>query len=134
MPHPRHAAGAGAGGGRGACRARIYPSSHEISRELWIYSPDYFWRIFRVLDNGLVELARDGTILPLKSPAPQQPVTVPCYGAPAPVLPAARIPAISQPVPEGTSLSHPLPIAGEPVSPSEDDPLGEGSGPGNPCL
>lgn len=50
---------------------KIFPSSREISRELWIYSPEYFWRFFRVCDTGLVELGRDGTPLPLKSPVPQ---------------------------------------------------------------
>ena len=49
----------------------LIPSSKEISRELWICSPDYFWRFFRVCDGGLAELGRDGMPLPLKSPAPQ---------------------------------------------------------------
>ena len=54
---------------------KMYPSSKEISREIWIYSPEYFWRFFRVCDTGLVELGRDGVPLPLKSPAPRPGVT-----------------------------------------------------------
>jgi len=48
---------------------KMIPSSNEISRELWICSPDYCWRFFRVCDDGLIELGRDGMPLPLKSPA-----------------------------------------------------------------
>jgi len=47
---------------------RMYPSSQEISRELWICSPDYFLRFFRVTDSGLVELGPDGQPLLPKSP------------------------------------------------------------------
>jgi hypothetical protein len=50
---------------------KMFPSSQEISRELWIYSPEYFWRFFRVCDNGLAELGRDGMPLPMKSPVPK---------------------------------------------------------------
>jgi hypothetical protein len=49
---------------------KMFPSSREISRELWIYSPEYFWRFFRICDDGLAELGRDGKPLPLKSPVP----------------------------------------------------------------
>jgi len=44
---------------------RIIASSHEISRELWLCSPRYTWRFFRVLDLSLAELGRDGMILPV---------------------------------------------------------------------
>lgn len=47
---------------------KMFPSAKEISRELWICSPDYCWRFFRVSDTGLCELGRDGTILLQKSP------------------------------------------------------------------
>ena len=33
-----------------------------ILREFWICSPRYAMRFFRVLDDGLVELDRDGTV------------------------------------------------------------------------
>ena len=49
---------------------KMFPSSREISRELWICSPEYCWRFFRVCDTGLTELGRDGTVLPPKSTAP----------------------------------------------------------------
>ena len=65
---------------------KMYPSSKEISRELWIYSPDYFWRFFRVCDTGLVELGRDGMPLPAKSPAPQ-PLTAAAVTRPDAVTP-----------------------------------------------
>jgi hypothetical protein len=35
-----------------------------ISRELWIYSPKGSFRIFRVCDDKLIELGRDGLVLP----------------------------------------------------------------------
>jgi hypothetical protein len=49
---------------------RLFPSSHEISRELWFCSPEYAFRFFRICDTGLVELGRDGRPLPEKSPVP----------------------------------------------------------------
>jgi hypothetical protein len=47
---------------------KMYPSSAEVSRELWICSPEYCWRFFKVCDTGLCELDRDGMPLPQKSP------------------------------------------------------------------
>ncbi len=47
---------------------RIIASSREISRELWLCSPRYAWRFFRVLDQSLAELGRDGMILPVGAP------------------------------------------------------------------
>jgi hypothetical protein len=44
---------------------RFIVSSHEISREFWLCSPRYAWRFFRVLDEGIVEIGRDGVPLPL---------------------------------------------------------------------
>ena len=85
---------------------RLNPSSHEISREIWIYSPDFFWRIFRVLDDGLVELARDGTILPHKAPGPLQPAAVPDSRAPVSARGTGSSPSL--PDPPGTTVSgHP---------------------------
>jgi len=46
---------------------KMYPSSQEISRELWICSRKYFIRFFRITDEGLVELDRDGQVLSPKS-------------------------------------------------------------------
>jgi hypothetical protein len=42
---------------------RLIASSREISRELWLCSPRYAYRFFRILDDRLVELARDGSLL-----------------------------------------------------------------------
>jgi len=47
---------------------KMYPSSQEISRELWSCSKKYFIRFFRVTDTGLVELGPDGQPLPANSP------------------------------------------------------------------
>jgi len=47
---------------------RIIASSREISRELWLCSPRYAWRFFRVLDQSLTELGRDGMPLPIAAP------------------------------------------------------------------
>ncbi|HUH78843.1 MAG TPA: hypothetical protein VLY83_02995 [Methanoregula sp.] len=48
----------------------LHPSSKEISRELWLCSPEYAFRFLRVCDAGLAELGRDGQLLLQKSPAP----------------------------------------------------------------
>jgi hypothetical protein len=47
---------------------RIIASSPAISRELWICSPRGNFRFFRVLADSLVELDRDGQLLPAQSP------------------------------------------------------------------
>ncbi|MDD1694218.1 MAG: hypothetical protein LUQ71_05790 [Methanoregula sp.] len=110
---------------------RLYPSSHEISRELWIYSPDYFWRVFRILDSGLIELARDGTILPVKSPVFRHPVALPASGAPASVpgtgSPLPRL----EPDPAESPLSRSPTVLSESVSPTVMEPPGKGSSPEN---
>lgn len=49
---------------------RIIASSKEISRELWLCSPRYAYRFFRVLDKSIVELGRDGLPLPSGDPGP----------------------------------------------------------------
>jgi len=35
-------------------------SCREVTRELWLCSPRYAWRFFRVDDHGLVEIDKDG--------------------------------------------------------------------------
>jgi hypothetical protein len=49
---------------------RFIVSSREISRELWLCSPRYAWRFFRVLDQSLTELGRDGMPLLTAAPGP----------------------------------------------------------------
>ncbi len=44
---------------------RLTASGPGISRELWLCSPRYALRFFRVLDAGLVELDRDGVVIPV---------------------------------------------------------------------
>ena len=77
---------------------RLFPSSREISRELWFCSSEYAFRFFRVCDTVLVELGRDGQPLPEKSPVPK-----PGAGA-APVTLKRIVPAI-----RGNSPGNPLP-------------------------
>jgi hypothetical protein len=72
---------------------KMFPSSREISRELWICSPEYAWRFFRVCDTGLVELGRDGMPLLQKSPVPR----------PGAVTPETRPGAVSPPAPGDTT-------------------------------
>jgi hypothetical protein len=43
---------------------RLTASGPGISRELWLCSPRYALRFFRVPDAGLVEIDRDGAVLP----------------------------------------------------------------------
>ncbi len=121
---------------------RLYPASAEISRELWIYSPDYFWRFFRVTETGLVELARDGSVLQHKAP-PRTPAsgsfvgTVVLRPVPAPgkgdKATASGTQATS---PAPRSMASPL-VSASPSSlpevagtPSENDPSGNGPGDG----
>lgn len=104
---------------------RFYPPSHEISRELWVYSPDYFWRFFRVTETGLVEIGRDGSVLQPKVPpgtpasgsfvgtVALRPVPTPGRGNPA-TAPGARP---TSPVPPTAATS----VGGD-ISPSETDP------------
>ncbi len=47
---------------------RFIVSSREISREIWLCSPRYAWRFFRDLDEGIVEIGRDGAPLLMTSP------------------------------------------------------------------
>jgi hypothetical protein len=47
---------------------RFIASSPAISRELWLRTPRGAWRFFRVLDDSLLELGRDG--MPLSNSGP----------------------------------------------------------------
>lgn len=60
---------------------RIIASSKEISRELWLCSPRYAYRFFRVLDKSIMELGRDGLPLPSIDPG----------AAPALILPEKSV-------------------------------------------
>ena len=73
---------------------KMYPSSQEISRELWTCSPKYFLRYFRVTDNGLMELDRDGRPLPAKSPGVPSGKTRTTISQQAPVQPGSGSPGL----------------------------------------
>lgn len=45
---------------------RAIASGPGISRELWVFLPRGAFRFFRVTDTGLIELNRDGTVMPEK--------------------------------------------------------------------
>lgn len=45
---------------------RTIASGLGISRELWVYLPRGSFRFFRVTDTGLIELERDGSVMPEK--------------------------------------------------------------------
>jgi hypothetical protein len=95
---------------------KMFPSSREISRELWICSPEYCWRFFRVCDTGLTELGRDGTVLPPKS-------TAPLPGIKKPYTPLSEVslsPLVVSSSP-GTSLNE---TSGDTKSPSESSLAG----------
>jgi hypothetical protein len=51
---------------------RFIASSPEISRELWIYTPKGTFRFFRVLENSLAEIDRNGQLLPDQPPVPKR--------------------------------------------------------------
>jgi hypothetical protein len=46
---------------------RAIASGSGISRELWVFLPRGAFRFFRVTDTGLIELDRDGTVMPEKT-------------------------------------------------------------------
>jgi hypothetical protein len=45
---------------------RAIASGSGISRELWVFLPRGRFRFFRVTDTGLIELSRDGSVMPEK--------------------------------------------------------------------
>lgn len=48
---------------------RLFPDSKQILIELWIYSKHGTYRYFRVMENGLVEIAADGAPVTVPVPA-----------------------------------------------------------------
>ncbi len=68
---PLHCAVAGTGGGRRDRRPPVVPVFSGDLPRVWICSPEYAYRFFRVCDTTLIELGRDGQPLPAKSPAPR---------------------------------------------------------------
>jgi hypothetical protein len=61
---------------------RAIASGSGISRELWVFLPRGAFRFFRVTDTGLVELSRDGAVMPEKpKPAIRTPLGTPAQPA-----------------------------------------------------
>lgn len=50
---------------------RAIASGPGISRELWVYLPRGAFRFFRVTDTGIIELSRDGTVMPVPVRRPE---------------------------------------------------------------
>jgi hypothetical protein len=92
---------------------RIIASSPAISRELWLCSPRGNFRFFRVCDDSLVELDRNGLPLQVQSPAKKQRRRA----APAQISEMADSPSIPAPA------STPEVSVGEHTSP--DHKVGE---------
>jgi len=84
---------------------RAIASGPVISRELWVFLPRGAFRFFRVTDTGLVELDRDGVMMPEK---------------PKPAIPAQ--PATSLHLPEGPKKPEP---AASPVGTGGPDSTGQ---------
>jgi hypothetical protein len=103
---------------------RAIASEPGISRELWIFLPYGSFRFFRVTDTGLIELDRDGSVLPLPE------ITGPTAGVQKPV-PHPR--GWEGAIPQNTSIPPEQPVGVPPpaVSVGELTP-GQGRGPGDP--
>lgn len=69
---------------------RAIASGPGISRELWVFLPRGAFRFFRVTDTGLIELNRDGSVMPEK-PGPVV-VAMPALPVP-PAKPPQETPA-----------------------------------------
>jgi len=77
---------------------RAIASGTGISRELWVFLPRGAFRFFRVTDTGLIELSRDGSVIPERP----KPVFVAMPKVPA--QPAGS----AQETPAGTEIIPPI--------------------------
>ena len=73
---------------------RAIASGPGISRELWVFLPRGAFRFYRVTDTGLVELSRDGLVMPEKPKS--APVALPAIAGLSAILP------VQKPLPEST--------------------------------
>jgi hypothetical protein len=73
---------------------RAIASGPGISRELWVFLPRGAFRFYRVTDTGLVELSRDGLVMPEKPKS--APVALPAIAGLSAILP------VQKPLPEPT--------------------------------
>ena len=73
---------------------RAIASGSGISRELWVFLPRGAFRFYRVTDTGLVELSRDGLVMPEKPKS--APVALP------PIAGLSAILLVQKPLPEST--------------------------------
>jgi hypothetical protein len=73
---------------------RAIASGPGISRELWVFLPRGAFRFYRVTDTGLVELSRDGLVMPEKPKS--APLALPAIDGLSAILP------VQKPLPEST--------------------------------
>jgi hypothetical protein len=78
---------------------RAIASGSGISRELWVFLPRGRFRFFRITDTGLIELSRDGSVMPEKpGPAFMAKPALPAQPAPEQqVVPAVPVPGLHRP-------------------------------------
>ena len=55
------------------CEVRLLPGGGQVTREIWWYNRDGRLRFFRIDETGLVELARDGTPLTVRTTPAKKP-------------------------------------------------------------
>jgi hypothetical protein len=67
---------------------RAIASGPGISRELWVFLPRGAFRFYRVTDTGLVELSRDGLVMPEKPKS--APVALPAIAGLSAILPVQK--------------------------------------------
>jgi hypothetical protein len=85
---------------------RAIASGSGISRELWVFLPRGAFRFFRVEDTGLVELSRDGAVMPEKpGPVIQILPAIPAHPAKTgvEVIPSIQAPPVESSVGENPS-------------------------------
>ena len=106
---------------------RFIASSSGISRELWIHTPKGTFRFFRILDDSLVELDRDGQPLTVQTPVPKRRKAP---AAPAPAVEAGDPKTATEPAcsAEGSPISPPpagIPTVSVGENTSPDHKVGE---------
>jgi hypothetical protein len=67
---------------------RAIASGPGISRELWVFLPRGAFRFYRVTDTGLVELSRDGLVMPENPKSP--PLALPTIAGLSAILPVQK--------------------------------------------
>jgi hypothetical protein len=113
----------------------LYPVSPQISREIWFSSQNYTKRYFRITGTGLIELAPDGSLLPIDvaksgtgaegmasaAPAPSAAIAGTGASTISRQVPATEYPEMPVPAPEHSGVAVPSQDA-SPESPASSSP------------